>query len=108
MRRLPADFRAKIANVAVIVKDKPDRQDLKLARARKWSFYALYVGTPLTERSFSDMAPLPDRIILYQKPLEKDFPDRDELVREIGKTVMHEVGHFFGLSEKELKKLGYE
>ena len=54
------------------------------------------------------MAPLPDRIILYRKPLEEDFPDKDELVREIGRTIMHEVGHYFGLSERELKRLGYE
>ncbi len=108
VRRLPEDFRSRIANVALIVKDRPDRDDLKLARVRKGSLYAIYVGTPLTERAFNDVAPLSDRIILYQKLLEKDFPDRDELVREIGKTVLHEVGHYFGLSEKELKKLGYE
>jgi predicted Zn-dependent protease with MMP-like domain len=51
---------------------------------------------------------LPDRIAVYRLPLEESFPDPDELVREIRITVMHELGHYFGMDEDQLEELGYE
>lgn len=105
---LPGQFRRRIENVALIIKDEPDRADLKTAGVRKGGLYGLYEGTPLTERVHDSEPVLPDCITLFQGPLERDFPAREALVEEIRRTVLHEVGHFFGLSERDLRRAGYE
>jgi predicted Zn-dependent protease with MMP-like domain len=95
---LPREIAAALENVAVIVRDRHP-QDPEL--------FGLYEGTPLPERG--DMAgALPDRITIYRVPLEEEFPDPDELEREIRITVLHELGHYFGLDEQRLADLGYE
>jgi predicted Zn-dependent protease with MMP-like domain len=87
-----------LVNVAVVVEDEhPDDPDL----------YGLYEGIPLPERG--DMAgTLPDRITIFRLPLEEEFTDSQELEREIRITVLHELGHYFGLDEDRLVDLGYE
>jgi predicted Zn-dependent protease with MMP-like domain len=95
---LPPEIAAALENVAVVVRDRHP-QDPEL--------FGLYEGTPLPERG--DMAgALPDRITIYRVPLEEEFPDPDELEREIRITVLHELGHYFGLDEQRLADLGYE
>ena len=95
---LPPNLAAALENVAVVVEDEhPDDPDL----------YGLYEGTPLPDRG--DMAgALPDRITIFRLPLEDEFPDPQELEREIRITVLHELGHYFGLDEDRLAELGYE
>ncbi len=95
---LPPHLAAALDNVAVVVEDQhPDDPDL----------YGLYEGIPLPERG--DMAgAFPDRITIYRLPLEDEFGDPGELEREIRITVLHELGHYFGLDEKRLAELGYE
>ena len=95
---LPPHLAAALDNVAVVVEDEhPDDPDL----------FGLYEGVPLPERG--DMAgSLPDRITIYRLPLEEEFGDRAELEREIRITVLHELGHYFGLDEDRLAELGYE
>jgi predicted Zn-dependent protease with MMP-like domain len=95
---LPADIAAALRNVAVVVEDEhPDDPDL----------FGLYEGVPLTERG-DEAGSLPDRIAIYRKPLEEEFQDPRELEREIRITVLHELGHYFGLDEDRLAELGYE
>jgi predicted Zn-dependent protease with MMP-like domain len=95
---LPPRIAAALENVAIVVRDEhPDDPDL----------FGLYEGTPLPERG--DMAgTLPDRITIYRRPLEEEFSDPVELEREIRVTVLHELGHYFGLDEDRLADLGYE
>jgi predicted Zn-dependent protease with MMP-like domain len=95
---LPSQIAAALDNVAVVVEDEhPDDPDL----------YGLYEGIPLPERG--DMAgALPDRITIFRRPLEEDFDDPAELEEEIRVTVLHELGHYFGLDEDRLAELGYE
>jgi len=95
---LPPGIAAALDNVAVVVEDEHlDDPDL----------YGLYEGTPLPERG--DMAgALPDRITIFRIPLEEDFEDGAELEEEIRITVLHELGHYFGLDEDRLSELGYE
>ena len=95
---LPPHLAAALDNVAVVVTDEhPDDPDL----------FGLYEGVPLPERG--DMAgALPDRITIFRVPLEEEFPDPDELEREIRITVLHELGHYFGLDEDRLAELGYD
>lgn len=95
---LPPHLAAALKNVAVVVEDEnPEDPDL----------FGLYEGVPLPERG--DMAgALPDRISIYRLPLQEEFPDPAELEEEIRITVLHELGHYFGLDEDRLSDLGYE
>lgn len=95
---LPPDLAAALENVAVVVEDEsPDDPDL----------FGLYHGVPLPERG--EMAGMPpDKITIYRIPLEESFPDPDELRTEIRITVLHELGHYFGLDEARIAELGYE
>jgi predicted Zn-dependent protease with MMP-like domain len=94
---LPPHLAAALENVAVVVEDEnPDDPDL----------FGLYHGVPLTERGVE--APLqPDTISIYYVPLSEDFPDPEELREEIRVTVLHELGHYFGMDEDRLDELGY-
>jgi predicted Zn-dependent protease with MMP-like domain len=95
---LPADIASALDNIVLLIEDEhPDDPDL----------YGLYEGIPLPERG--DMAgELPDRITIFRIPLEEEFPDPADLEREIRITVLHEIGHYFGLDEDRLAQLGYD
>ena len=69
------------------------------------SLYGLYQGTPLPERTWAFGNALPDRITLFQRPIEEDCEDEDEIRAVIGETLIHEVGHYFGLSEEEIEEI---
>jgi predicted Zn-dependent protease with MMP-like domain len=95
---LPADLARALRNVAVVVEDQnPEDPDL----------FGLYEGVPLPERG-DEGGSLPDRIAIYRRPLEEEFQDPAELEREIRITVLHELGHYFGLDEDRLAELGYD
>lgn len=95
---LPPHIAEALKNVAVVVEDE---------NAEEPDLLGLYHGVPLPDRG--DMAgTLPDRISIYRIPLEESFPDPDELRSEIRITVLHELGHYFGLDEDRLAELGYD
>ena len=95
---LPPKLAAGLRNVAVVVEDE---------NAEDPDLYGLFEDIPLTEGG-PDAGDLPNRIAIYRLPLEADFPDEDELRDEIRITVLHELGHYFGLDEERLGELGYE
>lgn len=109
MDALPDDVHRHLVNVAIVVEDEPDREtllDLGLDPEED-SLYGFYDGTPIDERGDSFAFALPDRIVIYYRPLTEDYGDEYHLRREIRKTVVHEVGHFFGLSDREIERMGY-
>ena len=69
------------------------------------SLYGLYQGTPLTERGWNYSNALPDRITIFQRPIEEDCENDDEIRAVVGETLIHEVGHYFGLSEEEIEEI---
>ena len=95
---LPPEIAGALANVAVVVEDE---------NAEDPDLFGLYEGVPLPERG-DDAGLLPDRIAIYRVPLEAEFSDPNELEHEIRITVLHELGHYFGLDEDRLTELGYE
>ena len=95
---LPPEIARALRNVAVVVEDE-NHEDPDL--------FGLYEGVPLPERG-DEAGSLPDRIAIYRLPLEDEFPDPHDLEREIRVTVLHELGHYFGLDEDRLAELGYE
>lgn len=106
LRTIPARFRQMMANVAVVVEMEPSAALLdEMEIEPPDSLYGLYQGTPLTERSWDFGNALPDRITIFQRPIEENCKTEDEIVRTIGETMIHEAGHFFGLSEAELEAI---
>jgi predicted Zn-dependent protease with MMP-like domain len=65
----------------------------------------LYQGTPLTERHWGYGNTLPDRVLLFQGPLERGSDDEDDLIVAIAETLIHEIGHYFGMSEEEIEEI---
>ncbi len=108
LSELPPVFRDALTNVAVVVEDWPPDWLLdELGIPSGDTLYGYYHGVPLPERSIQDSGNLPDTISIYRGPLEEDFRDPRELSREIRITLLHEIGHYFGMDEEELERLGY-
>ena len=109
LARIPRRFRHAMENVEIVVEDWPDPElMLEVTGDREEVVYGLFTGTPLTERHYDDLGPLPALIHLYRKPLEEDFPGREELARQIEVTLVHEIAHFMGFDEQILRKYGYD
>ena len=103
---IPARFRDELRNLAVIVEDEPSDDLLdEMGIDPPDTLFGLYQGTPLTERAWDYGNTLPDRIVLYQGPIEDASDSDDDVVVNIGETLIHEVGHYFGLSEDELEEI---
>jgi predicted Zn-dependent protease with MMP-like domain len=103
---IPRRFRREMKNLALVVEDEPsgellDEMDIEAPD----SLYGLYQGTPLPERSWAFGNALPDRITIFQRPIEEDCEDEDEIRAVIGETLIHEVGHYFGMSEEEIEEI---
>ena len=103
---IPHRFREAMTNLAVTVESEPSRELLaEMEIEPPDTLLGLYQGTPLTERSWGHGNVLPDRILLFQGPLERASEDHDDLVVAIGETLIHEIGHYFGLSEEEIEEI---
>lgn len=103
---IPARFRRELRNIAIVVEDRPSPDLLdEMEIEPPDTLFGLYQGTPLTERRWDHGNVLPDRIAIYQEPIEEACDSEDDVVTEIGETLIHEVGHYFGLSEEELEDI---
>ena len=103
---IPKRFRREMKNLALVVEDEPSAALLdEMEVEPPDSLYGLYQGTPLPERTWAYGNTLPDRVTLFQKPIEEDCEDEDEVRAVIGETLIHEVGHYFGLSEEEIEEI---
>ncbi len=106
IRTLPRQFRDHMTNIAIIVEDEPSPALLEEAEIDPPdTLFGLYQGTPLPERRWDFGNVLPDRILIFQGPIEDACDTDDEVVAEIGETLIHEVGHYFGLSEEEIEDI---
>jgi predicted Zn-dependent protease with MMP-like domain len=100
---LPAEFGEMLDNVEIFVEDWPSREQLKSVGLQdRYELLGLYEGTPITHRDQSYNLVLPDRITIFQKPLEAQCGSVGEIKREIVSTVKHEIAHYFGLDEERL------
>ena len=103
---IPTRFRREMKNLALVVEEEPSPELLEEMEIEPPdSLYGLYHGTPLTERPWGFGNQLPDRITLYQRPIEEDCDDVDDVRAVIGETLIHEVGHYFGMSEEEIEEI---
>ena len=103
---IPRRFRREMKNLALVVEPEPSAELLaEMEIEPPDSLYGLYQGTPLPERTWGFGNVLPDRITLFQRPIEEDCEDEDDIRAVIGETLIHEVGHYFGLSEEEIEAI---
>ena len=103
---IPKRFRREMKNLALVVEDEPAPDLLaEMEIEPPDSLFGLYQGTPLPERTWAFGNNLPDRITLFQRPIEEDCEDEDEVRAVIGETLIHEVGHYFGMSEEEIEEI---
>ena len=103
---IPADFRDAMQNIAVVIEDEPTAEQLdSVGIEPPDSLLGLYQGTPLTERQWAHGNVLPDKITLFQRVIEEESGDDDDVIIAIGETLIHEIGHYFGLSEEEIEDI---
>jgi predicted Zn-dependent protease with MMP-like domain len=108
---LPEEFLVRMENVEVLIEDWPSSDDLERAgldpRRDRASLLGLYHGVPLTHRGAFYSA-LPDTITIFQKPIERLCGDDDDAIRDqVRHTVIHEIAHYYGISDERLDELGY-
>jgi predicted Zn-dependent protease with MMP-like domain len=103
---IPTRFKKAMQNIAIVVEDEPSLELLaEMEIEPPDTLLGLYQGTPLTERSWGHGNTLPDRVIIFQGPHEREAEDEDDLVVSIGETLIHEIGHYFGMSEAEIEEI---
>ena len=100
---LPQEFRSRIRNVAVLVEDKPPRQRSPRTGQQRRLLLGVFHGVPTTRKSIFDLSTGPDHIVLYQKNIEAVCSSEAEVRKQIRLTVIHELGHYFGMDEEQLK-----
>ena len=106
LRKLPRRFRARLENIAVVVEDWADDDTLEeVGIEPPDTLYGLYRGTDLTRRDASYGGVLPDVIAIYQGPIQEDCETVEEMEELVRDTVVHEVGHYFGLDDDRLSDL---
>ena len=106
MRRLPRTFRDKIKNIAVVVEDWADDETLaEMGIEPPDTLYGLYRGVDITRRDTSYGNVLPDVVTIYQGPIEEDAADEEEMADIVRETVVHELGHYFGLDDETMHRI---
>lgn len=108
LETLPKQFAEFLDEVPIEIRDRPTRHQLKsVGLTEDELLLGLYTGTALPDRSVEMGVRLPDKIYLFQLNIESVCDSAEQLKQEVRKTVLHEIGHHFGLDEDDLEKLGY-
>ena len=107
VKSLPEEFLNRLENVDVIVEDFATVSQLRKSRLKSnQTLLGLYEGVPRTKRSSSYSMVLPDRITIFQRPIEAMCRTENEIITEIGRVVKHEIAHYFGISDTRLREIG--
>jgi predicted Zn-dependent protease with MMP-like domain len=106
---LPEEFRSRLENIDVVVEDQPSRTQLTRAGLRRGeTLLGLYEGVPLTVRSSHYGLVPPDRVTIFQKPIEAKCRYGAEIISEVERVVRHEIAHHFGIGDGRLEQLEKE
>ena len=100
---LPPEFRRRIRNVAVLVEDMPPNQPSPQPGQQRRLLLGLFHGVPTTKKSVFDLPAGPDHIVLYRKNIEAVCSSEAEVREQMRLTLIHELGHYFGMDENQLK-----
>jgi predicted Zn-dependent protease with MMP-like domain len=108
IQELPEEFAEFLEEVPIEVRDQPTDSQLRQAHVREGGLLlGLYVGRPRTQRNVEESGNLPDVIYIFQEPIQIVCNTEAQLIRQVRVTVLHEIGHHFGLNEDDLERLGY-
>ena len=100
---LPQEFRSRIKNVAILVEDFPPNQSPPQPGQQRRLLLDIFHGVPATKKSVFDLPTGPAHIVLYQKNIETVCSSEAEVRQQIRQTLMHELGHYFGMTEEQLR-----
>lgn len=101
---IPQKFLDKLSNVAIVIEDEPTQEQLKRNGVKRgWTLFGLYEGVPQTERGSSYGWVLPDKITIFQRPIEEAANSPEEIKEIVKDTVWHEIAHHFGMNEGEVR-----
>ena len=100
---LPQEFRSRIKNVAILVEDFPPNESPPQPGQKRRMLLGIFHGVPATKKSVFDLPTGPAHIVLYQKNIEAVCSSEAEICQQIRQTLMHELGHYFGMTEEQLK-----
>ena len=108
LEELPPQFAEFLEEVPLEVRDRPTARELARLNLQPGNLLlGLYRGRPRTQRSVEDSGTLPDVIFIFQESIQQVCRNEEQLVQQVRTTVLHEIGHHFGMSEDDLEKLGY-
>jgi predicted Zn-dependent protease with MMP-like domain len=104
LRELPESFRSLATNVVIAIEEEPSDEDLEATSSADddYELFGIYRGPMRTESSFDDLPALPPEIVIFRGPILRETSSRKEAVKEIKDTLVHELGHFFGLKDEEM------
>ncbi len=103
---LPDKFKESLRNISIMVAEWPTREQLdEVGMKRRQDLLGLYEGVPLTKRSRGYQMVLPDRITIFQRPIELHCRSDDRIIERIQRTVQHEIAHYFGISDDRLREI---
>ena len=106
LRKLPRNFKERLANIAVVVEDWADDETLEeMGIEPPDTLYGLYRGIDLTHRDSGYGNVMPDTVTIYQGPIEEDCADEEEMAELVRETVVHEIGHYFGLDDETMHRI---
>ena len=104
---LPDEFREKLSNIDVEVEDYPSPDDLRVSGAgRGQTLLGLYRGVPVNRRGLGYNMVTPDRVLIFQRPIELTCSSDEEIVERVGHVVRHEIAHHFGIDDEALRRMG--
>ena len=108
MDELPQQVLSVLDNVSIVVESEPSEEQRERMRiAEHDSLYGLYEGVPLTQRTSYYGMVLPDKITLFQRPLEMDASSSEELLVQVKRTIVHEIAHHVGWNDKDIRRMGF-
>jgi len=102
LEKLPKRFADLVDNVMIVVEEEPTDEDRDALDEESNELLGIYRGVPMTQRSHNMMPMLPDQIAIFRGPILRVTRDRREAIRQIRQTVIHELGHYFGLHDHEM------
>jgi predicted Zn-dependent protease with MMP-like domain len=107
IENLPDEFRERLENIDVVVADEPTRTQLRRSGIRRnETLLGLYEGVPLTQRTNNYGFVTPDKVTIFQKPIENLCKNDTQIIAEVQRVVQHEIAHHFGINDDRLKELG--
>jgi predicted Zn-dependent protease with MMP-like domain len=109
VNNLPENFKEKMENIAIAIEDLPSQELLIEMKIKSpYGLLGLYRGVPYPRRGIWYRNVLPDKIIIFKKPIEVRCRNREDIKESVRKVVIHEIGHYFGLNEADLRKIERE